>query len=632
MRMNMPVTNVEQPMREGELIVSRTDTRGIITYVNQYFLDISGFTAAEILGSPHNIVRHPDMPAEAFEDLWRTLQAGRPWVGYVKNRCKNGDHYWVIANVTPIWEGNQITGYLSVRRKPDAAMVAKVAEVYRLFKEGRQGKLKIRYGQAVKPGLWDRFRDMSVGTKMWAGIGTVLALAAIAIGTALYGMRLVDNTFGHYIEREQKLLDGYSEMYAQGLQMGQALRNIILDPRNEKAYANLAKAEKDFQAGYDSARAAASEREAVRKQLDEVARLRSEQAKIGTAIVQAVRAGDAGQAQLLLNSKETPLWRAIKDHLLEGRKTLQEDALSARNAVSASASRAGLITLLAGLVALIAGALLSWRMVRGIREPLAEMDGIFRNMLQGNFSNVINIARNDEIGKTLQGLQVMQTRLGFDVAEIQRKAEEMALFKAALDSSTAAITVSGRDGLLKYMTGAGKRLMTSIGGPGFNVDDLMGQKLTNLFSDPEAAARLDQAAQSGRDVEFVFKDHHLKLAARPIVDDKGTQLGRVSQWTDRTAEVVVEHEVSNLVQAAAAGDFSRRISLEGKDGFFKQLATGINQVVETSEQGVSDVGEVLKALSEGDLTRQMTGDYQGLFAELRDNANATVARLQEIIG
>ena len=117
MRTNLPVTSNEIVLRDDTMIVSKTDLKGRITYVNRDFLDISGFTEKELIGEPHNIVRHPDMPAEAFEDLWDTLKAGRPWTGYVKNRCKNGDYYWVLANATPIWDHGQVTGYLSVRRK-----------------------------------------------------------------------------------------------------------------------------------------------------------------------------------------------------------------------------------------------------------------------------------------------------------------------------------------------------------------------------------------------------------------------------------------------------------------------------------------------------------------------------------
>ena len=95
MRVNEPVTNREVLVPEGETIVSRTDAKGRIAFVNKAFIDISGFTAEELIGAPHNVVRHPDMPAEAFADLWKTIKAGGPWEGLVKNRTKSGDFYWV---------------------------------------------------------------------------------------------------------------------------------------------------------------------------------------------------------------------------------------------------------------------------------------------------------------------------------------------------------------------------------------------------------------------------------------------------------------------------------------------------------------------------------------------------------
>ena len=118
MRVNLPVTQNEYILRDDDLIVSRTDTKGRITYINPIFLRTSGFDAEDLLGKAHNVVRHPDMPPQAYADMWTDLKAGRPWSGMVKNRCKNGDFYWVRANVTPVREGGEITGYMSVRTKP----------------------------------------------------------------------------------------------------------------------------------------------------------------------------------------------------------------------------------------------------------------------------------------------------------------------------------------------------------------------------------------------------------------------------------------------------------------------------------------------------------------------------------
>ena len=123
MRNNLPVTNVEIQLDAHTLIVSKTDLKGQITYINKDFIDISGFVEAELIGQPHNIVRHPDMPVEAYTDMWGDLKDGRPWTGLVKNRCKNGDHYWVLATATPIREAGQVVGYMSVRRQASRQQV-----------------------------------------------------------------------------------------------------------------------------------------------------------------------------------------------------------------------------------------------------------------------------------------------------------------------------------------------------------------------------------------------------------------------------------------------------------------------------------------------------------------------------
>ena len=146
MRNNLPVSQQEYALRPGMTIVSCTDLQGRIQYVNDDFVEASGFAADELIGQPHNLVRHPDMPVEAFADLWRTLAAGQPWSGLVKNRRKNGDHYWVLANATPLMEGSAITGYMSVRTQPTREQVAQAEAAYALFRSGRAGRRAIVQG------------------------------------------------------------------------------------------------------------------------------------------------------------------------------------------------------------------------------------------------------------------------------------------------------------------------------------------------------------------------------------------------------------------------------------------------------------------------------------------------------
>ncbi|SEG56779.1 methyl-accepting chemotaxis protein [Marinobacterium lutimaris] len=137
MKQNLPVTQVEEAFPASSNILSTTDLRGQITYVNDDFVSISGFSREELIGSSHNMVRHPDMPPAAFGDLWSRVKSGRSWMGVVKNRCSNGNHYWVDAYVTPIERNGEIAEYQSVRRKPDQQAVDRAEALYAKLSAGK---------------------------------------------------------------------------------------------------------------------------------------------------------------------------------------------------------------------------------------------------------------------------------------------------------------------------------------------------------------------------------------------------------------------------------------------------------------------------------------------------------------
>jgi len=144
MRMNLPVTQQEYDYPADQMLVSMTDTKGVLTHCNSAFVGVSGFTYDELIGQHHNLIRHPDMPPAAFKDLWRTVGRGRPWTGMVKNRRKDGDHYWVVANVTPIIVGGKPQGYMSVRVKPDRQQIQAAEALYaRMRQDAEAGRTKV---------------------------------------------------------------------------------------------------------------------------------------------------------------------------------------------------------------------------------------------------------------------------------------------------------------------------------------------------------------------------------------------------------------------------------------------------------------------------------------------------------
>lgn len=183
MRNNQPVTNREYVLGENHFLISHTDLKGRITYANPAFIEVSGFSNEELAGAPHNIVRHPDMPGEAFADLWATLKSGAHWVGLVKNRRKNGDYYWVRAQVTPIVEGGRTLGYVSVRTRARPEDITRAAAAYAQLRDGRGRHLALHRGQLYRRGwrgAWQRFLAGSAG----AGLYTLSTCAAVLVMTS----------------------------------------------------------------------------------------------------------------------------------------------------------------------------------------------------------------------------------------------------------------------------------------------------------------------------------------------------------------------------------------------------------------------------------------------------------------
>ncbi|WP_439816335.1 methyl-accepting chemotaxis protein [Zavarzinia sp. CC-PAN008] len=212
MRTNLPVTQREYEFPQGTILVSKTDPGGRINFVNEAFVTVSGFTEEELMGEPHNIVRHPDMPVEAFGDMWATLRSGKPWVGMVKNRRKNGDHYWVRASATPIVEGGQTVGYMSVRTALSAAKIAEAEAVYKAVREKTARDVAVQQGRIVATdAASQRRRTLSrvqPQVRLFAGglfgvlllaclsgalnLGWIPALVLLALGAgvAAYGLRI----------------------------------------------------------------------------------------------------------------------------------------------------------------------------------------------------------------------------------------------------------------------------------------------------------------------------------------------------------------------------------------------------------------------------------------------------------
>jgi aerotaxis receptor len=177
MRLNTPIVDQEYPFPESETLVSITDLKGRITYCNPAFITVSGYLREELLGQPHNMIRHPDMPEEAFRDMWETIASGIPWSAPVKNRRKDGSFYWVKANVTPLMEHDRPTGYMSVRTLPNRAEVQAADALYRLMRNEKangQTLHRLERGQVKRNNLFGKLEG-------WMRLSTITKVALVSM-------------------------------------------------------------------------------------------------------------------------------------------------------------------------------------------------------------------------------------------------------------------------------------------------------------------------------------------------------------------------------------------------------------------------------------------------------------------
>ncbi|MBI5921352.1 MAG: Tar ligand binding domain-containing protein, partial [Betaproteobacteria bacterium] len=608
MRNNMPVTNVEVQLTDATLIVSKTDLKGQITYINRDFIEISGFTEQELIGQPHNIVRHPDMPVEAFDDLWSTLKAGRPWTGMVKNRCKNGDYYWVLANATPIWESGQIVGYMSVRRKPPQQLVDETERVYRLFRDKQAGKLKIRYGQAVK-GRESRLANLSIGSRLSLMLGVlglvVLAIAAFALFSLARTNESAESLYARRFEpvrdigRIGKLMADNRAQIMLGLQHDPAGEYVKLHDHPltlhadaiEKNIAEISELWKSYDANIHS--------DGHRKMAEDY--LEARKKFVGDGLLPARKAlleGNFNEANLILLKKVNPAYNEASAKADALFKYQTEKAKSEFAAAEAQYHDTRLLMIVGLLVVGFFGAIGAVGLVRSIKRPLGEVVSTLGNVAQGNYSNSIDVSKNDELGKVLQGLQSMQTRLGFEVAEAKRSADETLRIKIALDNVSTGVMIANPERTIIYANKSVEKILKGAEAdirkqlPNFSADNMVGVNIDTFHKNPSHQANLLKTFTSTYVANLEIGGRYLRVSASPVINDKNERLGAVAEWLDRTGEVTVEREVAGIVEGAKRGDFEQRLSLEGKEGFFKQLAEGLNNLAEVTSNGLQDVARV----------------------------------------
>jgi aerotaxis receptor len=443
MRNNQPVTVNEYRIRPDQSLISRTDTKGKITYVNSDFLEVSGFAEEELLGAPHNIVRHPDMPPEAFDDLWQCLKAGQAWTGMVKNRRKNGDYYWVLANATPILENGTVTGYTSVRTMPTQEQIAATDQAYALFKRGQATGLTIRHGQVVKTGILGRLgalRRLKISGRINLALG-IMALIMVAVSVAsIVGLRQSNaNLAAVYNDRTVPItqIDTIVRLLNRSdIAILEAIASGSPDDAKEakRHVEENAKLIDDTWAAYLKTYLTSDEKRLADKFSADYAQYTKE--GLNRAAI-ALGSGNLEEVkQLHANTMKKSFLTLRSD--VNDLMTLQTQLAQEETIAADARYRTLLAFVIAALgVAIAFAAAIAVYLSRVIVRPLVRAVGLTKQIAACNLANNITVQSNDEIGQLYHALNVMQGSLSNIVSGVRRNAEQIAAGASEIASGNA---------------------------------------------------------------------------------------------------------------------------------------------------------------------------------------------------
>ncbi len=294
-----------------------------------------------------------------------------------------------------------------------------------------------------------------------------------------------------------------------------------------------------------------------------------------------------------------------------------------------------MIVMALGVSALIA--FFAYMFARSITVPIASAVTVADAIASGHLDTEIDTSGSDQVAELMGALARMQAELKTRMEADRKAADETLRIKVALDVTSNSVMVADPDGQIIYCNAAVLEMMRHAEDdirkqlPAFKADQILGSNFDIYHAQPSHQRNVLAALKTTYRTQMTIGGRHFSLIACPIVNERGDRLGTVVEWRDRTLEVDMENEVSAIIAAAGAGDFSKRLDAEGMTGFFQQLAVGVNNLLEANSRALDDIGAMLSRLSAGDLTQKIETDYQGTLGKLKNDANATVDNLQSII-
>jgi aerotaxis receptor len=647
MRTNLPVTTIEYPITDATLIVSRTDPKGRLTYFNDEFVEVSGFVEAELMGQPHNIIRHPDMPPEAFENLWDTLKAGKPWVGAVKNRRKNGDFYWVLATASPIRENGQVTGYTSIRTKLPADQRAEAEQVYAALRAKKAHGYKIDAGIIRRRSPLDALAvfTRTLNARLITLVAT-LGLFMLTIGlTGILATR-ESNT------RMKSIYEDRAVPLARLLEVNERMANntivqydAITNGRTGKPVGDVAgkiatniavisKIWGEYMATYltPEEKGVADSFASTRKNYVENA-IQPALALLADRKYDEAAVLLAGKASEAFGSAKRDLDKLVAIQVKEAKA--EYDAAARQYTVVVGIAAAILAT------GLLLGGFLSRQTIGAIVRPLKSLNDAMLNITQAKLDSRIVVERDDEIGEALRNLQTVQAIVRFDREELKATERRAALLRKA-DMNKLADAFEGAVGeIVETVSSAATELEASANTLTATAEQSQGLATTVAAASEEASTNVESVPAASEELTSSVNEisrqvqESSRVAAEAVGQAQKTndRVGELSKAAARIGDVVelintIAGQTNLLalnatIEAARAGEAGRGFAVVASEvkALAEQTAkatgeiglqiTGIQAATQDSVGAIKEIGNTIGRMSEISSTIAAAVEEQG---------------------